>query len=236
MANTAIIRINEYGGYYEVGRACSKAQWVAIIVKYDKCVLQYGSCSIRRLAAACQISRQSAHKAIDCYKIGVIVPPMLPQGHGRVGVGSMYGMDMMHHAFIYELYVENPLLRLHGYTEEMYCKYGLLLHISLLQRWFMTIGPFKGTMRLTLRYPSGRDTWITYRLLKKYLRFICSISDHRRLVFADEKPMKEIDIFDRVRRDPYTCIVPYISMNANTKNRYNILSAVNVKGGHVNPV
>ena len=39
-----------------------------------------------------------------------------------------------------------------------------------------------------------------------------------------------------MRRDPYTGIVPYISMNANTKNRYNILSTVNVKGGHVNPV
>jgi len=52
---------------------------------------------------------------------------------------------------------------------------------------------------------------------------------------VDEKLMKEVDIFDCVRRDPYTGIVPYISMNANTKNRYNILSAVNVKDGHVNP-
>jgi len=109
------------------------------------------------------------------------VPHMLPKGHGRVGVGSMYGMDMMHHTLIYELYIKNPLLPLHGYIEEMYHKYGLLLHISsLTERWFMTIGPFIGTMRLTSRYPSGRDTWITYRLLKKYLRFICSISDHQR--------------------------------------------------------
>ena len=158
MANTAIICINECGGYCEVGRARSKAQWVAIILTYEKCTWEYGSCSIRCLAGACQILRQSAHKAIDYHKIGAIVPPMLPKGHGRVGVGSMYGTDMMHHVLIYELYVKNPLLPLHGYIEDMYRKYGLLLHISLIEHWFMKIGPFKRTMRLTTRYPSGRDT------------------------------------------------------------------------------
>ena len=87
MVNTVVIRINEYGGYYEVRRARSKAQWVVIIVTYEKRIWEYGSCSIRRLAGACQISRQSVDKAIDYYKIGVIVPPMLPKGHGKVGVG-----------------------------------------------------------------------------------------------------------------------------------------------------
>ena len=58
---------------------------------------------------------------------------MLPKGHGRVGVGSIYGMDMMHHALIYEIYVKNPLLPLHIYIEEMYCKYGLWLHISSIE-------------------------------------------------------------------------------------------------------
>ena len=47
------------------------------------------------------------------------MPPMLPKWHGRIGAGSMSGMDMMHHTFFYELYVNNPLLPLHGYIEEV---------------------------------------------------------------------------------------------------------------------
>ena len=236
MSNNPIICVNEYGGVYENGSAFSKAKWVFIIIMYERIVREDGSCTVRRLARSCGISRQSSHKAIDYYKIGIIVPPIRQQGHGRTGVGSLYGLKMVHHAYIYELYVKNAVLPLHGYIEEIHNKFGILLHYSLIERWFMTIGPFKGVMRLTSRFPSGRETWVTYRLLKKYLQFIVSVTDHRRLVFADEKPMKEIDIFDRVRRDPFTGIVPYYLMDANSKNRYNILCAVNVKGGHVNPV
>lgn len=150
-------------------------------------------------------------------KIGVIVPPMMPQGHGRVGMSSGYGMKMIHHAFISELCAKHLIIPLHGYI--VHFKYGILLHISLTERWFMPIGPFKGTMQLSSRFPSSHDAWLIYRLLKKYLRFIYSISDHRRLVFVNDKLMKDVDIFDRTRRDPYTCIISYHSMNANTNKK-----------------
>ena len=80
MANNPIINVNEYGGVYEHGRAWTKAHWVSIIIRYEKIVREHGSCTIRHLAQSCGISRQSSHKAIDYYKIGVIVPPILPQG------------------------------------------------------------------------------------------------------------------------------------------------------------
>jgi len=236
MARNAIIGMNEYGGLYELGRARTKAQWVCIIISYEKIICEDGSCSVRRLAKFSKISRQSASKAIDYYEIGVIVPPTLPQGHGRSGVGSMIGLKMRHHAYIYDLYVKNPSCPLHGYVEEIYRRFNILVTNDIIQRWFYTIGPFKGTMRLTSRFPDGRESWFTYRLLKHYLRFIVSVLDHRRLVFADEKPMKEKDIFDRVRRDPFSGIVPYYLMDANSKNRFNILCAINVKGGDVSPV
>ena len=151
---------------YEHVRAWTKAQWVSIIIWYEKIVQEHGSCTIRRLAQSCGISRQSSHKAIDYYRIGVIVPPIRPQGHRRTGVGSLYGLKMVHHIYIYELYVKNAVLPLHGYIEEFHNKFGISLHYSLIERWFMNIGSFKGVMQLTSRFPSGRETWVTYRLLE----------------------------------------------------------------------
>ena len=63
----------------------------------------------------------------------------------------------------------------------------------------------------------------------QYEQFIRSVGDRRRLVFADEKPMKEIDIYGKVRRDPIDGTVAWIPCNPNTKNRYNILAAVGLK-------
>ena len=92
-------------------------------------------------------------------------------------------------------------------------------------------------MRVTSRYPSGRDSWSSFSLLKMFLRFILSINDHSRLVFADEKPMKEIDIYRSVRRDVLTGEVPVHELDsANSKNRYSILTAINIKGGSIPPV
>ena len=58
-----------------------------------------------------------------------------------------------------------------------------------------------------------------------------TIDDHTRLVFADEKPMKEIGIFRHVRRNVFSGEVPKHKMNANSKNRYNILAAATIKSG-----
>ena len=48
--------------------------------------------------------------------------------------------------------------------------------------------------------------------------------------------MKEVMIFGKVRRDPITGDTPNHRMNANSKNRFNILAAVTVKGGKVSPL
>jgi hypothetical protein len=98
-----------------------------------------------------------------------------------------------------------------------------------MSRWFKTIGPFKGTLRLTSKFPPAKDSWESAELVHQYLFFISAV-DHRRLVFADEKPFKGKDLYDRVRRDPLTGIVPNLTCNANSRNRYyNVFCAISMK-------
>ena len=56
------------------------------------------------------------------------------------------------------------------------------------------------------------------------------VLDQSRLVFADEKPLKPLDLYRLVRRDPFTGTVPFHTADsANKKIRYNIFAAVTVK-------
>jgi len=71
---------------------------------------------------------------------------------------------------------------------------------SPIHRWFLTVGLFKGTIRVTSRYPSGRNSDATHRMLKYYLTFICGIDKQTRLVFANKKRMKEADTVGCLRR------------------------------------
>ena len=84
-------------------------------------------------------------------------------------------------------------------------------------------------MRLTSLFPPAKNSFRNLQLTRRYLSFVKSIYNHERFVFADEKPMKEINIFSKVRRNPFSGGVPDHTCNANSKNRYNILAAVTVK-------
>ena len=50
------------------------------------------------------------------------------------------------------------------------------------------------------------------------------------MVFGDEKPMKELMIFAKTRRDIKS------KLPSTAKNSYNILCTVNLKGGDVPPI
>ena len=62
------------------------------------------------------------------------------------------------------------------------------------------------------------------------------IDNHTRLVFIDEKMMKEIDILGTVRKDPSLGSTPNHEMETNSKNRYIILAVVTLKIDNVSPV
>ena len=190
-------------------------------------ICEHGFCRVDNLAKACKISNSSASKAILWAQVGLI-PPSINRGHHRKGVGSIVGFTIEHHIYIYKLYLWNPSRPLLGYIERFHNKYNINLSESFVSGWFKHRGPFKGTMRLTSKFPPAKDSWECCELVHQYFMFMSSV-DHRNVVFGDEKPFKEIEIFDRVRRDPITGIVPALVCNANSKNRYNIFSAISLK-------
>lgn len=165
MNESSHIRVNTAGGIYDNGRSFTKAKWYEIVLVYEKILSVKGRCTVRMLATGAKISLASANKAMIYYDIGMIIPPISKQGHCKHGVGSLSGMKMQHHMYIYRLYLDNPALPLHGYIQEIFNKFGLIISADMIHRWFMTIGPFKGTMRLTSKFPSGRDSWATYKFL-----------------------------------------------------------------------
>jgi len=59
-------------------------------------------------------------------------------------------------------------------------------------RLFQTVGAFKGMIRLTSKFPSGWDSWTTYRLLTQFLRFVLEMEDHMGLDFANESQYKKL--------------------------------------------
>ena len=87
------------------------------------------------------------------------------------------------------------------------------------------------------RYPSGRDSWTTLEILDQYLQFVLNLNDHSRLVFVDENLTKEVDVYRLVKRDPINGdILNHPVESVNSKNRYSILGAVNIKGGNIPPL
>jgi len=223
------IQNNDNGGVYAVGVALTEEKWVEIQSTYQQIVDNEGSCSVRRLANECKISKGSSNKAITFYNDGM-VPFESKRGHGRHGIGSMYGLKMKHHQYIYQLYLENPSRPRLGYIKKIKRKFNIVLSESFITRWFHTIGPFKGTMRLTSVFPPNKDSSRVSVLRDDYGEFIAEIKDHRRLVFADENLFDGKDIFDAVRREPITGEVPHLrSKKANVRKRYNCMTAVTLK-------
>ena len=104
-----------------------------------------------------------------------------------------------------------------------------------MHRWLENISLYRGSLQETLAFLIGRKFWSTVAMLRRFLGFMTN-TDRRHLVFADEKPMKEKMIYRKVRRCPRTGHIPNHMMNANSKNCFNILAAVNIKGCVARPV
>ncbi len=78
-------------------------------------------------------SWDSANKAILSVEMGCL-PVIKPQGHGKCGVGSLYGFMMEHHSFIYKLYLKNPLRQAYSYIKEFKNAYGVELSENFIAR------------------------------------------------------------------------------------------------------
>ena len=218
---------NKYGSYYVSGRPFTADRWVTIMDIYKDMVAMTGKCSIRQLAVVAGVSRTSAKKAIEYHEKGTI--DYLPRGTKRKGIGSLIGFKPEHHAYIYELYSRKPSRPRDVYVSKLQEKFNISVSQQFISDWFKTIGPFKGNLRETSLFPPDKESPRVQKLRDEYMDFIKCVQNHRKIVFADEKPMKEQDLFSLVRRDPITGIVPTNKGKANSKNRWNILSAITVK-------
>ena len=175
-----------------------------------------GTCSVRWLTAIANRSLNQATKAITYYQSGLVVRP-LKQEHQRNGAGTLLRQEAIHDILIWDLYLKKPSRPLTGHAEELERMSGLVLSTMKIYCWFQTLGPFRGAMRQTSSFPYRRNSWSTYQHLCQYLYFILSIDNHRRLMFADEKPTKEVMIYSKVRRNIMTGRIPNHSMEANSK-------------------
>ena len=110
------ILCNNEGGTYTVSHSFAPNKWYQISKCYSTILWNNGRCTVRKLASAARISKASAGKAIDAFYNGFGVPQRKKRGHGKRGAGSMNGITMEHHAFLYELYLDNPARPLDGYS------------------------------------------------------------------------------------------------------------------------
>ena len=227
---------NSNGGWYENGRSFTQAKWVATLHQYEVLLIKNGGCSVRQLAKAASISVHSAHRVVKLYEEGKAEMPQCQRGSRKKGIGSKKLLEVQHHLFLYDLYRDNPSMPLYGYAEELYKKYNIKVSDTFIRRWFHEIGPHKGTLRATSSHLTGRYSTSTIMRLQEFLTFVSSVQDHTRFVFSDEKPMKEVMIFPKVRKDPITGSCPKNMSSSTSKNRFNILAAINLKGESVPPV
>ncbi len=220
---------NQNNGWFHRGKGFTTTKWLELLDQYHELVLAYKYLTKTDIANKLKISITSVTKLIDMYNSGGNVPDS-NRGHGIKGVGSLIGFRQIHHDFIYTLFLENPSRPREGYVEELEKEFGITVSKSFITKWFKHIGKYKGTMRQTSKFPQRKFTEEIHAKLECYIDLIRQVDDHCRLVFADEKPMKEIDIYGKIRRDPITGdVYSHVCNGANVKNRFNILAAVSVK-------
>ena len=99
MSNITTVLPNQYGGFYEVGRSFTASRWSTIFRIYQSIWQNTGKCSVRTLAKEAKCSKDSAHKAIVLFQMGITQMPGKKRGHNKVGIGTMKCLKLHHHAF-----------------------------------------------------------------------------------------------------------------------------------------
>ena len=112
----------------------TRIMWISIVNEYEKQLQTHGSCSACQLSKKFSISQDFAIKVISFYMTGVGAPCLKGQGHGYIVINVLYGMQINHHTFIYELYLDSSILPLLGYVEELERHFGLSISYSIMQR------------------------------------------------------------------------------------------------------
>ena len=133
------VQVNQHEGFYERGKSFANSKWVSIVTLYLDELRNTGDCTVRALAKKASVSISTADKAIRLANQGLLVPPVVPKGHGRKGAGSLIGLNKEHFQYLYALYQNNPALPLYGYCEELERKFGITVSEQVILRWYLIL-------------------------------------------------------------------------------------------------
>ena len=193
LKTTKRILLNAHNGAYLPGRSFPEEKWVEIIATYREEIQRNGKCTTRQLAELAKIGKMSAAKAVKFAEKGELSFPT--KGRPPEGIGSGIGLRWEHHRFLYDAYLDNPSALREEYLAKFYAEYGIVLSLSFVSLWFKRGGPFPGLFRVTSVFPRAKNSPQVLGLLLDYIHFISSVNDQTHLVFADEKPLKQVDLF-----------------------------------------
>ena len=143
MPTEPTVSTNSNGGYYECGTAFSQSKWKSILDTYYHLLEKHGKCSIRTLVKEALISTSSAQKIIKLQQIGMNSVPVSKKVHDESGTGSLLGLTVEYHLYMYELYKMNPSILLYGCSKELFKEFGIQVSDVFIKRWFDTVGPKK---------------------------------------------------------------------------------------------
>ena len=222
----SVVVLDKRGNFYVRGKPHSKARMMELAAAYESYITNNQNSNINQFKNAENITYHTAKKAAQFYETGELLHG---KPGGTSGIGSRSKFKLRHHMYIYNLYLKQPDRPADSYIDKLIRRYNIRVSRSFISRWFRNIGPFKGTMRRTSKFPPRKFSKRNNKLLIEFFKIKKYTPNHRKFVFADEKPMKEIDVYGEVRRDPITGEVPVQECEANSKNRYNILSSVCLK-------
>ena len=154
---------------YESGVTFSASKWATISEQYEWELVEHGSCSTRKLTALTDISTKSTRNSIKIFCQGSVIPLCDEKGHGLRGIRTLVGLELIHCAFLYNLYVENTSYPLDRYVEELFQELRIIVHFSFMHRWFENISLYRGSLRVTLAFPADRNSWSTVEMLRMFI-------------------------------------------------------------------
>ena len=150
------IIINRNTGVYHPGKALTEVDWVNIYLLYldiiDVIADDTMKCPSRLLGKCTLKSHKTCTKAIMYFEMGMI-SSAARRGNMRRGVGSMKDLSGAHHIFIYRCYLRHPERSRASYVIKFYTEFNIELSEMFITQWFNNIGPFKGNVCLTSRFP-----------------------------------------------------------------------------------
>ena len=223
-------KINQFGGYYENGKAYSACRIAECIDCYHSFAINNGRPpTVKEFMVEARIGgKDLACKIINKIKYNIDIPS-LSTGHRREGVMSIIDPNMEIQLFMYSLYLEWPSRPIRSYKMRVSEKYNISLSDGTISEWFTRNDRFKGVFvskKCTfsvLKYNS-----VNMEYYAEYKQYFSSIY-HNNVLFTDEKSFIINDLLKlRQRRDPLTGIVPDFihPVGINMRKRYNIFCTI----------